>query len=279
MGINSSIKGLYVIIFFTTFLNAQTITIGTIDGEPEEKFSKFEALANYIQKKLKNNNKKINVEIPKNIPTAIKLINNKKLDIFIDSLYPTLTILKKTDLEIELKRWKNNSAGYNSIIFTKAKSEINSLNDLKGKTIAFEDPFSTSAYFVPIKAIEKAGLKISPIIKDKDKDTVKYFFSKNEMNSAAWVIFGKVDAGATDNITFDKFDQKLYKVIYKSKFIARHLVSFSKRINPEIKKEILNILLNMDKDEEGKEVLRSFSKTKKFSTIKDEELELWESFK
>ena len=264
------------IIYINTAI-ASSITIGTIDGEPEAKLSKFEALANYLQKKLSQKNINIKVEIPKDMATAIKLIKNKKLDIFIDSLYPTLKVQDKTNIQINLKRWKNNSAGYNSIIFVKKNSDINNIQDLKGKTIAFEDPFSTSSYFVPKKALERQKLVLSN--EEKNKEHIKYVFSKNEMNSSAWVVFGKVDAATTDSVTFNKFDKKLYKIIYKSDFIARQLVSFSKNIKAELKKEIIDILLNMHNDLEGKIALRNFSETKKFSLIKDEELKLWEKFR
>ena len=264
------------IIYINTAI-ASSITIGTIDGEPEAKLSKFEALANYLQKKLSQKNINIKVEIPKDMATAIKLIKNKKLDIFIDSLYPTLKVQDKTNIQINLKRWKNNSAGYNSIIFVKKNSDINNIQDLKGKTIAFEDPFSTSSYFVPKKALERQKLVLSN--EEKNKKHIKYVFSKNEMNSSAWVVFGKVDAATTDSVTFNKFDKKLYKIIYKSDFIARQLVSFSKNIKAELKKEIIDILLNMHNDLEGKIALRNFSETKKFSLIKDEELKLWEKFR
>lgn len=267
----------FIFIIYMNTANASSITIGTIDGEPEAKLSKFEALANYLQKKLSQKNININVEIPKDMATAIKLIKNKKLDIFIDSLYPTLKIQDKTNIQINLKRWKDNSAGYNSIIFVKRNSDINNIQDLKGKTIAFEDPFSTSSYFVPKKALERQKLVLSN--EEKNKEHIKYVFSKNEMNSSAWVVFGKVDAATTDSVTFNKFDKKLYKIIYKSDFIARQLVSFSKNIKTELKKEIIDILLNMHNDLEGKIALRNFSETKKFSLIKDEELKLWEKFR
>lgn len=267
-------KVLYTHILLSFFLllnlSAQSITIGTIDGEAENKLSKFEAIANYLQSHLEKDDLEINVEIPKDIPTAIKLIKAKKLDIFMDSVYPTLLIQKDTNISIALKRWKKGQEGYRSIIFTKKDSPINNIKDLKGKIIAFEDSFSTSAYFVPKKAIEKENILLSN--NPEDKNALKYLFSKNEMNTAAWLIFKKVDVAATDDITFNTFEKNLYKVIYKSNIIARQLVSFSKKINPKLKKEIINILLTMHENEEGREVLKTFSKTKKFTILKKDEI-------
>ncbi|MCK5110064.1 MAG: phosphate/phosphite/phosphonate ABC transporter substrate-binding protein [Arcobacteraceae bacterium] len=269
-------KRIIKLIIFTTFLSLSIyaqdkITIGTIDLEPKEKIYKFQAVADYLQEKLKQKNIKVDVEIAKNLDTVIKLISDNKLDIFIDSVYPTLLVQKKSDITIECKRWKKGIEGYRSVIFVKKNSNINSIEDLKGKTIAFEDEFSTSSFFIPKKAIEKKGLKVS---KKGEKESVNYDYARSEKNTAAWVLYSKVDAGATDDKTFESFDKNMFKIIYTSKLIPRHLVSFSKRINPKLKKEILDILYDMDKSRVGKETLKKFSKTKKFSPLTNDDMKI-----
>ena len=261
---------LAVILLSNMYGNNQ-ITIGTIDSEPKEKIYKFQPLADYLQKKLQKKNIKVNLEIPKDINTAVQLINNKKLDIYIDSVYPSLLVQKDADITIVCKRWKKGKEGYKSLIFTRKDSNIDKISDLKGKTIAFEDKYSTSGYYIPKKEILNQGLNLSHLGKS---DSINYIFSKSEENSIAWVMFGKADAAVLDDKTFKSLDQNLFKVIYKSKLIPRHLVSFSKNINKELKTEILNILYDMDKDKDGIEVLKKFSKTKKFSplTIEDEKM-------
>jgi len=255
---------LAVLLLIPNLWAMETITIGTIDSEPENKFSKFSILSNYLQKKLEKMNILVNVEIPKDIDTAISLIKHNKLDIFIDSVYPTMVVQKATQISIELKRWKKGSEGYKSVIFTNKGSEINLMQDLAGKTIAFEDEFSTSAYYIPKKIIEKHGLILS---NSSDKNAVKFSFARTENNAAAWVLYKKVDVAVTDDLTYDSFDKKLFKVIYKSKLIPRHLVSFSKSVNTVLKEKIISTLYDMHNNQEGIAVLKLFSKTKKFSPL------------
>lgn len=251
-------------ILFSNIYGNNQITIGTIDSEPKEKIYKFQILADYLQKKLMKKNTKVNVEIAKDISTAVQLINSKKMDIYIDSVYPTLLVQKDTDMTTACKRWKKGKEGYKSFIFTKKDSDIEKISDLKGKTIVFEDKYSTSGYYIPKKAILNEGLILSEYWKS---DSVNFIFSKSEQNSVAWVMFGKADAAVLDDKSFKSLDQNLFKVIYKSQLIPRHLVSFSKNINEDLKTYILNILYDMDKEKEGIEVLKKFSKTKKFSPI------------
>ena len=258
---------LSVILFSNIYGNNQ-ITLGTIDSEPKEKIYKFQIFADYLQKKLKKKNIKVNVEIAKDVNTAVQLINNKEMDIYIDSVYPTLLVKKDTDITTVCKRWKKGKEGYKSFIFTKKDSNIEKISDLKGKTIVFEDKYSTSGYYIPKKAILNEGLNLA---QDGKSDSVNFIFSKSEQNSVAWLMFGKADAAVLDDKTFNSLDQNLFKVIYKSQLIPRHLVSFSKNIDEDLKTDILNILYGMEKESEGINVLKKFSKTKKFSplTIQD----------
>lgn len=270
------IKTIFILLLFLSSLSSyDKIIIGTIDAEAESKFSKFQALADYLQKELNRKDIKFAVEIPKDINTAIKLINEKKLDIFIDSVYPILVVQKQTDISIEAKRWKKGSEGYKSVVFTKKESNINKIKDLVGKSVAFEDNFSTTAYFIPKRVFEKNGLIVS---NEAISSNVKYSFARSEQNAAAWVLFSKVDVAVTDDVTFKSFNQNLFKVIYKSRLIPRHLVSFSKKISPSLKKEILTILFNMDKKQKGKDVLTHFSKTKKFSPLTKDDIDFLKDF-
>lgn len=269
---SSFLKYLLILITLSSFSIAQNkIIIGTIDTEPKEKILKFRVLADYLQEKLKSKNIKVDVEIPKDIQTTIDLINSKKLDIYIDSVYPTMLVKKKTGIDIVCKRWKKGKEGYKSVIFTKKSAPIDSISDLKNKKVAFEDEFSTSAFFIPKSAMERNGLIVS---NKGESGSVKYDFARSEKNAAVWVLYSKVDAAVTDDKTYSEFDKNLFKVIYTSKLIPRHLVSFSKSIDGVLKEEILEILYQMDKDKQGHDVLKKFSKTKKFSPLKAEDIEL-----
>ncbi len=51
----------------------------------------------------------------------------------------------------------NGSTGYYSVVVVRTDSPYNSLDDLKGKTLAFADPNSTSGYAVPYYNLKKIG--------------------------------------------------------------------------------------------------------------------------
>jgi phosphonate transport system substrate-binding protein len=79
----------------------------------------------------------------------VKLMEQKRVDFFLDSPYPTYIIdyVHGAGKPI-LRRWKSGMAEYQSLIVTRVGG-IKRLEDLRGNTIAFEDPDSTSGYLLP----------------------------------------------------------------------------------------------------------------------------------
>jgi len=246
--ISKKIKAFYMrfifvllILSYTLLIGKTTVTIGTIETNPLDKMSEFQTIANYIQNKLDNDSIDIRVLIPNSVASAIELIKNQELDILFDSLYPSLLVKNNTNISFESIRWKKGTRGYKSIIFVKKDSDINSLTDLKGKIISFENDFSTSSYFVPKKELERLNLKLSKYT--NNHDNVKYLFSQSEDNTVLWLLYDKVNAASLDDISYKMYDTSKFKIIYKSSLIPRQLVSVSSDLNKELKEKILQILL------------------------------------
>ncbi|MEP2454600.1 phosphonate ABC transporter substrate-binding protein, partial [Roseibium sp.] len=82
--------------------------------------------------------------------------------------------------------------GYYSIGFARVDSEINSLDDMKGKVFGFGDPNSTSGYLIPSIAIPQEGYSMKP---------GEYFgdvkFTGGHEQTIVAVSNGDIDAGVT----------------------------------------------------------------------------------
>jgi phosphonate transport system substrate-binding protein len=79
----------------------------------------------------------------------VKPLEEKKIDFYMESPYPTYLINKQGAASLLLRRWKSGMGEYRSLIFTKKNGETSRLEHLGGKMIAFEDSGSTSGYFLP----------------------------------------------------------------------------------------------------------------------------------
>ncbi len=82
------------------------------------------------------------------------------------------------------------STGYYTVMFVKADSPYRTIDDLKGKTLAFADPNSASGYLAPRYFLRKDG-------KNTDEFFSKTVFAGGHVQSVVSVLQGNTDAGVT----------------------------------------------------------------------------------
>ena len=89
------------------------------------------------------------------------------------------------------------------MFFARRDSGIRSLDDLRGRSIAFQNPSSTSAYFVPAAELLDQGLPLEILLSPMDRPdpgAVGYLFARSELNIATWVHKRLVDVGVMSNL-------------------------------------------------------------------------------
>jgi phosphonate transport system substrate-binding protein len=87
---------------------------------------------------------------------------------------------------------------FRSVFITEAASGIGSLEALKGHTLSFGSPSSTSGHLMPRSFLLQAKV-------DPDRDLKRVSFSGAHDATIAAVASGKVDAGALNISVWDKF--------------------------------------------------------------------------
>jgi phosphonate transport system substrate-binding protein len=88
---------------------------------------------------------------------------------------------------------------YRSVFFARRDTGIGSIADLRGRTIAFQNPASTSAYLLPASMIVESGLPLVVLASPGDEpgpEMVGFVFARSELNMSTWVHKGLVDAAA-----------------------------------------------------------------------------------
>ncbi len=104
---------------------------------------------------------------------------------------------------------------FHSVFITGTGSSIHSLKDLKGKSFAFNDPYSTSGHVIPYVELKKAGIN--------QQADLKFRYSGSHPDTAKLVEGGIVDAGSMDELIFKslidsgKIDRTKVRVFYTSK--------------------------------------------------------------
>jgi phosphonate transport system substrate-binding protein len=147
----------------------------------------------------------------------------------------------------------NGGKGYHSVLIVKADSPYKSLNDLKGKSLAWADPNSTSGYLVPNAALRDAGI-------DPQKHFSRTVFSGGHEQSVLGVLKGNFDSAFTwtspghqsgqFRIMMDRGMLKLsdIRIVWESPLIANPLWAIPKDIPADMKKDLLALFQNLAKD-------------------------------
>ncbi|TMA12072.1 MAG: phosphate/phosphite/phosphonate ABC transporter substrate-binding protein, partial [Deltaproteobacteria bacterium] len=162
---------------------------------------------------------------------------------------------------------------YRSILFTKRDSGTARLEDFRGKIIAFEDPGSTSGYFLPKVLLLRKGFKLSekPSLQAKvAPKEVGYIFVHTDGNIVNMVLSNQVAAGAISNDDYATLDEKKradITVLAETETFPRHLVSIRKDFPPALTERLKETLLAMDQNEEGRRILQKTDNTTKFDLL------------
>ena len=221
-------------------VKVKSLTLGLVSGTSQKEIeAHFQNFVRYVARKLGSSREtegKV-VIVPTPLQMA-KFLEEKKIDFYMESPYPTYLINKQGAAILLLRRWKSGMAEYRGLIFSKKDSEINRLEQLRGKMIAFEDPGSTSGYFLPKVLLLKKGFRLSekPGLDAKiGPKEIGYVFASTDANVVNLVLSRQVAAGAFSDDDYGALDgTKKAEIIIlaQTDLFPRHLVSVRKDLNP-----------------------------------------------
>lgn len=250
------------------------IILGSVHGDAAGEIKRLLPLAGYLGRRLQSEGiSQGKVVVAKSVSQMATYMREGKVDLYIDSPFPSLAVSRLSGSRFLLRRWKKGVAEYHSVIFVKKDSDLRRLEDLKGKTLAFERPSSSSGYFFPKIALLQEGLKLVPKTEPTEPvgpEEVGYVFSFSDENIMVWVLRGKVIAGSTDNERYrEQARQRLdgLQIIYRTFSFPRHIVSHRADLPADVVAGVKEVLIKMDQSEEGRKVLREFERTTKFDEL------------
>lgn len=203
-----------------------------------------------------------------------KLLEQRRVDFFLETVYSTYRLNYVHNVgKVILRRHKGGQAEYQSLIFTKRNGPIKRLEDLRGKTVVFEDPGSTSGYLLPKLFLQKQGLKL---VEKRGFDpntppaTTSYMFAYSQDKLVDRVRQQQAHAGAFSDDDYASLSEAVkgeFTVLARTEKLPRNLVSVRADLDPKIAARIEDILLGMIDDEAGRRILEKTDRTTKFDRL------------
>jgi phosphonate transport system substrate-binding protein len=257
-------------------LEVKTITLGLVSetnrSAIEEQFREF---ARYVARRLSPGSEiEGKVIVAATAFELTKLLEQRKVDFYLESIYPTYIVNYVHGAgRTLLRRWKGGLVEYQSLIFTNRTSAVRRLEDLRGKTIVFEDPGSTSGYFLPKIFLQRNGLKLIPK-KEFDPhasaEEVSYVFAYSQTKLVDSVLKKQAAAGAFSNHDYAKLTEQKkseINVLAQTEKLPRHLVSVRSDLPEPFVKRLEQVLLAMHEDLEGRRILSRSDTSTKFDEL------------
>lgn len=166
----------------------------------------------------------------------------------------------------------NGGKGYHSVLIVRSDSPYKTIDDLKGKSLAWADPNSTSGYLVPNASLRDAGI-------DPQKHFGRTLFSGGHEQSVLGVLKGNLDSAFTwtspghqagqFRIMMDRGMLKVedLRIVWQSPLIANPLWAIPKNIPADMKKDLLDMFVSLAKQDMAMAEAAAQGKTSGFEAV------------
>lgn len=162
------------------------------------------------------------------------------------------------------------STTYRSAVIVRQDSGITKLEELRGRSFAYTDPLSFTGHKYALYLIDRQ-FGVAP-----EKFFGSTIFSYSHDNSIRAVVDGLVTAAAVDSLVLDYITEvnpryaAPLRTIYLSPPFGIPPVVVRPGLDPSLKESLRQVMLNMDQDPRGRDILRDIH-VEKFVLIADRE--------
>lgn len=229
------------------------LRVSTIPEEAaSEQIRKFAPLVKYLERRL---GMKVVFRPVSDYPAAVEALVNKQIELaWLGGLTFVQADIRSGGKVIPILQ-REEDTRFQSVFISKTGSGITQLTQLKGKTLTFGSPSSTSGHLMPRSYLLEAGI-------DPEKDLSKLAYSGAHDASIAAVVSGRVDAAAVDMTVWRKFveskrvDTTRVNVFYETPSFYNYNWTIHVDMPAELRAKIERAFLELSIDTpEGKEIL------------------------
>lgn len=258
------------------------VTIGTVSRLPSKDIAKYQAFADWLARHVTDwEHARGKVRFAPTMDEMSRMLRDGEIDLYFDSLHPSREVSERAGSVPFLRRWKDGTPVYHSVVFARADTDLHSLRDLSGERVVFEEVSSTSGYSLPRTLLERDDVTV---VAEEDwdgaPDAARFVFSGADENTIHWVRDGRAAAGAIDDHTFARLDEEspgVFRVLGRSPEVPRQVVSHREGLSQRFVEAMRDALLTMHDDELGRDVLERFSGTTRFDTLDASDLDAIEA--
>jgi len=232
---------------------------------PKDTFVYYRQLLNYIGSNL---GRDVQLIQRKTYGEINELLGKGQIDLAFICSGPYVAGKEKYGFELLATPEVQKSHFYQSYLIVNKASQLQGLEDLRGKVFAFTDPDSNTGKLVPTYWLSQMGERPETFFS-------KTIYTYSHDNSILAVAKSLVDGAAIDGLIWEYYHQKnpiftsKTKIIHKSENYGIPPIVASGLLAPDLKNRIRQVLVSMHIDPQGQKILNELM-IDRFTPARDE---------
>lgn len=260
--------------------DASVLVLGRISDDPKSHYEQLKPLLEYVVPRMAGVGiRSGRILMARDFQQMASYMRRGRVDWVTETSGNAVLLEQRANARSMLVSERDGASRYHSLFFVRTDSPISTLKDLSGHSVAFQSPYSTSAYYLPASMLLESGQRMDLLLSPMDRppaDAVGYVFARTELNIATWVHKGLVDAGVLSNLDWIS-PQSLppafaadFRIIAESQDVPRALVLARAGLNQKVEARLREVLMEASNDPDAGEAMRLFLGTSRFLPISSE---------
>lgn len=254
--------------------DSHVLVLGRISDNPKAHYEQLKPLLDYVVPRMADVGiREGRVLMARDTQQMQSYMRRGRVDWVTETTAAAVLLQQRSGAEPLLLTERDGVSSYSTVYFAHRDAGISSLEDLAGRSIAFQNRSSTSAYYIPATELLQRGMRMEILLSPMDRPapgSVGYVFARTELNLSSWVHKRLVDAGAMSNL--DWADERRVPASFKRDFVLiretppypRALEMVRGDLDPRVKRRLREVLLAAADDPDAREALLQFFKTTRF---------------
>lgn len=260
---------------------ASVLVLGRVSDDPKSHYDQLKPLLDYVVPRMASVGiRSGRILMAKDLQQMASYLRRGRVDWVNETAGNAALLERRGVAQSFLVTEREGATRYHSVFFVRRDSPVRTLEDLVGRSVAFQNPYSTSAYYLPAAQLLDEGMTLELLLSPMEKpsaDAVGYLFARTELNITTWVHKRLVDAGVFSNLDWSNprrmppsFMQD-FRVVGRSAEVPRALMLTRKGMDPAVEARLREVLMEASTDPDAGEILRRFIDTSRFVPITDED--------
>ena len=255
----------------------RVLVLGRISDDPKAHYEQLKPLLDYVVPRMRDVGiTEGRILMARDAQQMTSYLRRGRVDWVTETAGTGMQLQQRAGARVLLLTERGGVSRYHGVFFVRRDSGLERLSDLEGRTVAFQNTASTSAYFAPATALLDAGQRLEILLSPMDRpsaDAVGYVFARSELNIAAWVHKRLVDAGVVSNLDWDDVRRmppafrRDFRVIHETQDFPRALEMVRGDLDPKIEARLREVLLEAAQDPAAREALSVFFRTTRFLPV------------